>query len=355
MKRILILLLLIFSTSAFSLNVRFSGDFSSAPTEIQNLISNYVSEYTESYDTLMGTLSNSFAQANITQPVFGSPNQNFALGVVLGSSWTTDKLDENKPGGETLNSFQQDLWGPFDQANLLTIGFSGGAFLTISTHWLGGIFRDTDLTFKLFYMDYQKFMGDDVETAESLNFGINLRKELLSKTRLIPLLLSFEGISLSTGLFYASSQFTSSQISMNESESVQMYNNSSVTFDADSAKFDMNIKNLALDAEIKAYFNIFYFVDIFGGAGLSFNFYNSMEVDSRVNGTLSADYNSGTFTDSKTGALVISGEGEGNVFVPRLSVGVQLNVGPVKVPIQYSVSYADLTIKTLSAGVTLAF
>ena len=111
----------------------------------------------------------------------------------------------------------------------------------------------------------------------------------------------------------------------------------------------MDITSFTLDGDIKAYVNLLYFLDLYAGAGLSFNLANYMSVSGTYKGDISVEIG-GVEVDNTSAGLTISGKQKGNVLVPRLMMGTQINLWVLKIGAQYAVAFGKDTIKILTSA-----
>ncbi len=344
-RKILVLgiaLSMIIGTGAFAgLKVEWSkaGQFGSVPTQFND----YISKYTSGVDQVFGGLADAFTVSNIGHPVFGEAHRSFVIGVSTGISVALPP-DAGSAGAETLN---------------FGIGASAAPFVTFSLGFLSdfglGFFEDTDLTFKIF-----KYTLNDISVfkkMEFFNLGMIFRKKLVGKTRLIPLLLSFEGISLSLGTHYTNNKLDI-EVGVDQQESVDLGDGFKATLTADKAFFTLETESFSLDAEMKFYLNILAILDVYAGIGASYQFISKVTSDSSIPATLriTNTHTGGGLDDSDTASLLITGEGEGQKFLPRVMGGIQINLGPIKLPVQASYVFnEDVNVYTINFGLSISF
>ena len=339
-QKILILTLLVGVFAATNVMAKYT--FSYIGTDITGFggYDEYVDKYLSSVNTTLGSFADAFVSANVSQPVFGEPYRNLALGGAL--SFAIAGLPEDgDPGSVTLED--------------TAIGISAGAFATLSLDPLDGIFglglfANSDFTVK--FMKTPKIEGDKTD-AEFWNLGLILRKRLVSKARIIPLVLSFEGIGISLGYFMQKNKINQ-VLDIGATEIVDI-TGGTATLTADTGILDLEIETKTLDAEMKFYFNILGFLDLFFGAGMSYNLQTDvsalMSVDSDVS------FNTGGPIESASGGtLLISGTGTGKKWLPRAVAGVQLNILMIKIPAQVAITKnEDKYGVAVTTGVTLSF
>lgn len=345
-KKIFIILAFLTLSANFSfagLKFNFTG---TGNTSADTAISNYLTQFTSTFDPILQSSAESFTLTNVTQPVFGEPYRNFVVGASLGIAAAPKiSFDKSKPGGEILDSLNTSV-PLFGDVNPASLGGAIAPFITISLDPLAGIFglnffKDTDFTFKVFSLNIGKDSND--VKVKFFNIGFILRKRILGKSKLIPFIFSFEGISGSLGVFYSKNKL-SFNTGINHSETVD-----TVTFSANQFTGSLETKSLTLDTEWKAYFNFLEFMDIFGGGGVSLNLENKVDVNTQITGTIS----SGGF--NSTNGASIYGETNGRTFVPRILVGLQANFWVLKFAGQYSLAFAEEKVMNISFTTALSF
>lgn len=344
----------LFTAQGFALKVDFSGI--TDPTAV-NLVNQYVNDYTGALDPMFGAMANSFAVGNASQPIFGKPNQTFAIGFNMGIGFSDMEFDEGKAGGDVLNESVFEAPG-VGNINALTIGIAAAPYLTLSLDPLAGIFgldyfENSDLTVKVFSLKLGQ-SGDEI-SADLFSFGLVFRKQFIEEITLVPVLFSVTGVSYSAGIFYSSNKLTSKIDLGIPEETVDYGGIGSVGFAANDVDLNMTIKSFTLDGDIKGFVNVLYLFDLYAGLGLSINLSNSVDVSGKFNGTISAYDNTDTLIESSAQGLTVSGAGEGSVFVPRFMFGTQINLWVLKIGAQYSVALAKDTIKNISIGMSVAF
>jgi hypothetical protein len=322
-------------------------------TQLTDGINDIIGEYAKYADPFFYAEANTFTFSNVTQPVIGDPHRNFAIGGTFGIS-TSDKLVKAAFGGEVSNLGIGDLG----------IGMTGAVFGTMSLNWLGsiiGIFENTDVTVKIF-----PFKLPTINFAEGsvdinlFNLGVQLRKQIVEDITLIPVLLSFSGVSVSLGLF-TSTNTVNMTYGLNEVKSfgVNVLGIPGTgTFSANTITAKFETSSFSLDGEIKPYLNILGFLDVFGGLGLTINLLNSTEISGNIDGTMSIDLGGSNFASSN-GLLSITGSTDAEneiVLMPRFSAGFQLNIFVLKIAAQYSQTFAlDHNVSNLAFAVMVSF
>jgi len=349
MKKIFILLFAIgLITPAFAkISINYTG-FPGIGGSYKTIFDSYIVEYGTISGDLFSSMADCFAITNTTQPVFGEGYRNLAVGVTGGVGVVTPP--EASAGSATFGD--------------VGIGATAAPFVTISLDPLYsifglGIFEDSDLTIKLLPLTIKPKISGNTWTMKFFNMGVILRKRIISPMTLIPVLLSFEGVSVSLGTFYSNNKINGSA-SISKTERFD-YSEGSLTGYVEgtisSLDLEVKTKSFSFDTEVKGYVNLLYILDLFAGFGATLNLTNTFEVNATIPASVKVTITSptpGTSTDS--GAIVISGDDSGKTFIPRLVSGFQINLGPVKIPVQYTYvlgtknkSYA------ITFGVTVSF
>ncbi|MFQ6618322.1 MAG: hypothetical protein ACE5QV_06505, partial [Fidelibacterota bacterium] len=116
-------------------------------------------------------------------------------------------------------------------------------------------------------------------------------------------------------------------------------------------------QSFSIDLEGKFYFNFFYLLDFFLGSGFSFLPYNRVYVDISSDVNIKAVDRNDNEIESHDGGLILKGTAKGRWFIPRIMVGMQLNLGAVQLPIQLAWTLSEEVKKVLciSSGITLSF
>jgi hypothetical protein len=364
-KRIIFLLALIITLNPFfifSINIQptESGAFTGIFADNLNT---YANKFEDNFDTLLGTMTDSFSQNNVVQPVYASSHKTFTFGISLGLGWSTEKLDDTDAGGKTLNQMRLGSPSLFKDAHPLSFGMGSSAFITIYLDQLelfsrNSFFLNSSFTFKAMYYDYS-FVLEELNTAEVFDTGAIFRKNFYKNQFSSQGIISFNGIRISTGLFYNYSNLYFKNIAINETETFTG-SNYQVQFDAENATLEIDTSAFTLDAEILTGFRFFTVLDIFGGIGFSWGIISKATIDGILNGTLISRYdidNDGSYESSQQSnqGFTADGSTQGRTLVPRIMLGVRLDFDLIKIPFQYSVSYSHLTIKTFTTGLSFSF
>ncbi|HOJ49803.1 MAG TPA: hypothetical protein PKW55_03225 [Spirochaetota bacterium] len=344
--RILITLTILFSIVSVSyakISATYTG-FTTLGGNAKTIFDSYIEEYGVNSLNLFGSMADCFAITNTTQPVFGEGYRNLAIGVTGGIGVTVPP--STGAGSEGLGN--------------AGLGVTAAPFITISLDPLYsilgiGIFEDSDITFKLLPLNIKI----DEWKLNFFNMGIILRKRIISPSTLVPVVLSFEGVSVSLGVFYSNNKINGN-VDIGKTEKFE-YNQPPLTGYVEGTIQSLNMefksKSFSFDSEIKGYVNLLYILDIFAGFGITYNLSNNVEVTATLpanaNVVVTAPIGSST-TDS--GTIIINGEDSGRSFIPRLVSGIQLNLGPVKIPVQGALILGgENKTYAVTFGVTISF
>jgi len=351
------LLSLLLVGQGFALKIDYSGI---TDADAIQMMDKYVKDYKDAIDPAFGAMANSFVVGNVSQPLIGKPHVGFlAIGVNAGVAFSDMDFNNKTAGGKTLNEALIDVPGA-GKVNALTIGVAAAPYATLSLDPLAGIFglnffADSDITAKLLTFKLGK-RGDEFFT-DLFSFGLIFRKQIIDEITLVPFIFSVSGVSFSAGLFYTSNE-VSTIVGLDLTETMEYDGMGSVAFGADDLNVGMKVKSMTFDADVKGFFNIAYFLDLYAGFGLSFNFSNKIDVNGDITGSIDVYDSSNTLLGSSAQGLKISGEGKGSGFIPRFMIGTQINIWMVKVGAQYTMAFpkgsAD-TVKSISVGVGVAF
>jgi len=287
-------------------------------------IDNYTAEYVNNAVAFLKNTADGLAISNTVFPVFGDPHRSFVIGINGAATWILP--NDKKVGKDSLKETDFVV--------------AGAPFITI------GLSENLDLTFKgMPSITIKK--GSD--TIKALNAGGVLRHRLLAKTRLIPLLFSFEGLTWSIGGFYSKNNFKRSET---QSLSYQEYIEG-VPFTVALHKVEHNVdtKNVAFDFEVKPFFNLLEIIDIFGGIGVSYNLVSEAKADSKVYTDISAGGN-----NYSGGYYHLTGTENGKKVILRYMAGIQINLGPIKLPVEAVYSKLDSgKAYSVSGGLAISF
>lgn len=378
MRKILLsaimLLGLLITGSSFAITVTPLGSFGTSVNingqivDVRQLVMDYTAQYTQVIDPAFSAMSDSYAISNSNQPIFGKPNHWLAVGFNTGVGFSSMKFDENKAGGKELNSANIDA-PVFGNINPLTLGVVVAPYASISLGWMSALlgiefFEKTDITLKYLSFNSKDITGDDYN-AKMSNFGLTFRKQFFEDTTLIPLLLSFSGLSWNIG-FNTSSVDGHVNVPVSSDNDVNMgaYNatyDKIVKFSTNDAIIDYHVKTFSLDTELKGYVNILYFLDLYFGAGVTWNLQNKVDIDGTITGSLAPGLKDTTtgakyYDTTVPGGLRIDGEGQGQKLIPRIMMGSQINIAFIKIGAQYSVAYTkDANIKNITFGAGIEF
>lgn len=329
------------------------------PTE-KTYMDLYMARSAQNIETLFDAWPNTFAMIGNNLPPLGKPHLESGFGLCLGSG-DCPAVDRHDVG---LRLFDAGL-GCIADLSL---------FATLSTDRIlrspsRGFWRDTDITVK--FNNFVLIGFEDVRVHFS-NIGLMGRKQMVSGIPLLGKWIKLSGVSLSLGLQYSTLTGREDDIGNG------FYNDIGTSEPPEVVIVDENIhgtiavgapaspaldsfvhypyvefSNLSICADIKGYMNLLHFLDVFLGTGLVIAPYNRFfaDVSSDVNVRISDDQGLDSNYD---GRLTVIGTGDGRHLMPTLLVGFQLNLGPVKIPIQLSGNLPTEN-RSVNAGLYLSF
>ena len=312
----------------------------------------YLSVYGRNQTTHYSHWANTFAVAGANLPVFGKPHMESCGGLSLGYGEQLD-VDWNEVGLRTLDYEGQ---GMFDMSLFYTFSLDRGPADATS---VGGVPRsrlrrflsDTDLTLK-----YNNLMiaVTDVRMNFS-NIGAVLRKQIVAGRPVVSRYVSLSGVSLSLGALYSGfagreddiyTSFENEVPEHGEPSEVLVVDTGSAGTVSVNAPLDPDIRsfvyypyiefrNLLLHSGATGYVNLFSALDLFLGANVAVAPISTIYGDVHADVNVKITDNSGLET-SHDGRLTTIGATDGDWFLPMFVFGGQLNLGPVKIPLQVS-------------------
>lgn len=365
-KWILITLLLL-NYNVLAQNFDFvlnNGNLSYRNSPLSQIEKVYMGRYMSLYETNIKAhylrWSNTFVAVGANLPPFGKPPSGSYAGLCLGAGSQVG-VDWNDTGYRT-----HDLEGEgmFDMSFFLTIP-TNKLFNTDNM----GIVDNTDLTIK--------FNSIIIEITDARihfsNFGLTIRKKVLNEFKLLSRFFKFSGASISIGVLYSTSSGREDDI-LNGFENdipdsheppeitvIDENTNGTITMgvpaNPDIPSFVyfpyVEFQHLSFQTVAKGYFNIYNFLDFFIGANLVVapinefygDVYSSVNIRITDNGGLDKNYD---------GRMTIRGTTKGDLIIPMGIFGLQFNLGPVKIPVQISLSPTTDT-RSLNTGLFVAF
>ena len=330
------------------------------PTE-KAYMDEYMAQLAENFENFTQIWPNRQAIVNSNSPPLGKPHvEAYAIGLGVGIGLPTGFYPQQKPS-DIADPDQTTFKGPLNKVGLRMLDHGAGAgqtlnlFATVSPSkiWPSlerGFWRETDLTLTYFHL-LPPIFADDVVLHLS-HIGLMGRKQIVSGRSLVGERVKFSGASLSAGIMYATfsgqegipnafDNNTDKDLAIEDVVLVDESNNGTVTVGSPAA-IDIEswvdyhfayMNNLSVYANVKGYMNLFHFLDVFAGTGLTVNPVNQMYLDlsSETNVRVSND---GGLDSNYDGKLTVKGTSSGRVFIPAFIFGLQLNFGPVKLALQ---------------------
>lgn len=327
----ILLLIIPFSLWA-KINVTFTGSIGG------DSFTYYTEAYADALEQFFAANADAFTISNVSQPVFGEPYRDLVLGVTGGLATATPP-DAGQAGSQSLG------YG---------FGVTAAPFLTLSLDPLSSLldlefFKDSDFTIKLLPLS----LHIKETHMKFFNLGLFFRKQYHSKAKLWGNWLTFLGTNYGVGLFYTRNTI-STVVDIDHAEYVALPDGSVAVLTAEKAYLNFETESSSLDFEFKGYVNVLWVMDFFAGAGLTVNTTNKFTTNSRIPGHLEFLY-SGT-SGSGDGTLLMTGSGEGQAAIFRIMGGFQVNLGPVKIPVQYTKAVTkNVVVHVTTFGVSLSF
>lgn len=191
-------------------------------------------------------------------------------------------------------------------------------------------------------MDLSRYIGHGV-TVDALQFSTGLSYQLYSPRQWVPGI-RYNGIRVSSSASYASFNGSYTTPFTLSSGGVDMVSNVTLT---------VNSKVYTLSNQAITGIRLFWFLDLYTGLGIDFNFGSTTLTGSNSNGAVSAQQGGVT---TFTGDAEMSGtpeKGSPNIAQFRWLVGTQLNFGPLGIVAQAAA--ATPSVYCLNLGAKIAF
>ncbi len=192
-------------------------------------------------------------------------------------------------------------------------------------------------------------------SLDSINLGARWRYSFLnlnSKKKENPLF-SWQGYFLHFGVQYSKLALDYSK----KLEIVQNINQSGVNAIANFsslAKVDIDVNTISVPVELSTSFKALYFLNLYGGGGMNFNFGSSEGNANLSNASIQVTEVSGPNTATTTAQARLGSKESPSVIVPHLFIGLQINVLNFKILTQYNLSIGNGS-QNIGAGLRLSF
>lgn len=143
-------------------------------------------------------------------------------------------------------------------------------------------------------------------------------------------------------------------VDIDQAEYVALPDNAYALLTAEKAYLNFETESSSLDFEFKGYVNVLWVMDFFAGAGLTLNTSNKFTTSSSIPGNL--EIFDGSVSQNANGTLLMEGSGVGQGAIFRIMGGFQVNLGPVKIPVQYTKAVTkNVVVHVTTFGVSLSF
>lgn len=308
-------------------------------------LTSYLDEYKKTMESMLHRWADTHALISVAQPAYSKRVEKFNVGLSIAGG-TTPEREDFKTGIGTVDSGAQEA-----------SGFGSVLFVDLPSEtvhrWLPyTFFKDTDVTIKCLALTYTGF--EDVK-IHMINAGIIFRRNIASY---------YTG---SFGISYSLFKGKEDAVGLKSDdlrETVVIDENGNDTVHIDDPSYPnvygkvhypfIEARSLNIDAEIKQLWD-YRFIQIILGAGFTINPVNTFSIQAYSDANVTATSSSFGGSESHDGRFIVEGTEKGSLYMPRLIVGIQINAGPVKIPIQVSFEQAGNKTSVVTTGLTLAF
>jgi hypothetical protein len=248
----------------------------------------------------------------------------------------------------------------------LNVGINAGKLVGIFSPDVGNMLKNLYFNVKFGIVNYNYSMGTSSIALNNTNFGFGLNYQLLAHSpSILGGLFMWRGINLGTGINYQLNDIkygmTFKTITQDYSTTVS-YSGYSATAKAvmsftPETSLGINVSTFSIPLDVTTSAQLLWLANINLGVGADLVFGSS---NINITGKSNIKVDSVTINDSKADATTTDGSVtldastknvEPTLFRPRVSAGLGLNLGPVKVdlPVYYYFDYG------FAAGVSLGF
>ncbi len=298
------------------------GGFSGAEAGVAELVfEQYANTY---YEKNKKVMPNAFALVN----TLGYPNgksaikafPHFEFGAAVGVGVVE---------GDRLDKFTKE------NPEMPFAGVNGGV------HFGTGLADDIDLTVKFFTFNSDTFPSFDksdkqdrayvkieMESLKYRSMGAKLRYTVLGDTTLVPLFLSFGGISTNLGVDYMKGK-AQGKFQFTNLESITVGGTTTGTMATYNTVGTIDWSILSVTPEVFVYMDLLYFFSLYTGPSVSFN---TGKFDVKMDGTGNLKTTGGTQIGTMT--LTTSESFKPSPILPKWTVGLEINLAFFKLQVE---------------------